>query len=43
VEHIFDAGTMPWLRAPVAVDILSSLWAIFVARRLVWRWRWGRV
>jgi hypothetical protein len=32
VEHVFDQRPLPWLQSPVAVDILSSMSPVVVAR-----------
>ena len=35
VEHIHDTRQVPWLCAPVAMDVLSELRRMVTARRLV--------
>jgi GrpB-like predicted nucleotidyltransferase (UPF0157 family) len=35
VEHIFHARLLPRLQPPVALDVMSSLWPVVVARGLV--------
>src|SRR5688572_1171505 len=39
VEHICDGGTMPGLRPPVAVDLMSSMSSVVATQRLVRRER----